>query len=228
MVAISILIPARGRPLGLRKAIGSMCARANDPEKLEFLVYIDDDDESLKDVAFIEAASEGVHVGVWSGPRKGYKRLHEYYNALASHASGDWLINWNDDVEMLTEGWDALVANTKMPPHSIQFFRRDTLEHADTTFPCTGRSVYKAMGHLSLNAHCDDWAKEIALGTGIAVMRDNIVFHHDRVDDQTSRDRDNGGYDLEGFRSAEMVAARKEDITRVLLAESKAHESDPE
>jgi hypothetical protein len=39
--------------------------------------------------------------------RQGYHRLHIYNNKLAEHTDARWLMIWNDDAVMETQGWDT-------------------------------------------------------------------------------------------------------------------------
>lgn len=219
---ISILLPARGRPEGIKNAISSLLMLAKTPEYVEVLVRLDKDDPQLNTILQVLNKFPCVnHDDIIIGDRgKGYRDVFHYYNRLASMCRGDRMINWNDDVQMLTQHWDSLLNDC--PPHSIQFMRRDILEHADTTFPVTGRSVYKAMGRLAGQVHADDWLGYVAKGAEVAVFRDDVVFHHDRLIDQTSYDRDHGGYDTEGFNAPEMVAERAKDIEKVKAAKPHA------
>ena len=50
------------------------------------------------------------HARFWEAPQRyGYQRLHEYYNALAARAQGNWLFIWNDDARLVSEGWDEVI-----------------------------------------------------------------------------------------------------------------------
>lgn len=209
---VSVLLPARGRPDGFARALGSLCRLARDSRRVEVLARVDNDDPT----AYPETMPEFARYVLVRGPRLGYRHVFEHFNELAGIARGDWLVNWNDDVEMLTTYWDDLLRLG--PPYSIQFLRRDILERADTTFPVTGRSVYEAMGHLSLQTHADDWLRVVAELSGTGFWRDDIVFHHYRLSDQTSRERDSGGYDLAGFQSPDMQAKMVADAERVRAA----------
>jgi hypothetical protein len=209
---ISILLPARGRPESFARAVRPLFRLASDPDRVEVLARVDDDDPT----DYESKPSEFGRYLVVRGPRLGYRRVFEHFNELAALSRGDWLLNWNDDAEMLTSGWDALMRQAT--PHSIQFLRRDILQHADTTFPLTGRSVYEAMGHIALQTHADDWLRVVAERSGTAIWRDDIVFHHYRLSDESSRERDATGYDVPGFHAPEMQARMTEDAQRVRAA----------
>lgn len=213
---ISILLPTRGRPLGLREAVSSCVKLAVKPESLEFLLRSDDDEPPMID--FIEPVLGPALANELRGPRgAGYREVYKHFNDLAAISHGDWIINFNDDAVIVTPGWDELLYQA--PQHSVQFLRRDILPTADTTFPCTGRSVYQAMGHLSLQVHADDWMGRVAEEAGVALKRDDVVLQHSRLIDQTSWDRDHGGYDVAGFNAPEMVVLRSAAAERIKAAD---------
>ena len=220
-VSISVLIPTRGRPDELRQAIATMHDLAFRPQQIEYLLRTDvDQPRAWATWPRPFDRSRDLKLTETRGPRgAGYREVYRMYNELAEGSNGDWLINWNDDVEMLTPGWDDLLRQA--PSHSIQFLRRDILEKADTTFPATGRSVYLAMGHLSLQTHADDWMRVVAERAGVAVWRNDVVFHHHRLNDETSWDRDHGGYDVGGFNAPETQALLEKDAERVRAAKPK-------
>jgi hypothetical protein len=114
---------------------------------------------------------------VWTTVRRGYANLHTYYNRLAEIARGDWLLLWNDDALMRTDGWDKIVES-----HCPTMVLSPLTVHAPLcTFPIVPRSFVRAVGHFSLNAHCDTWWQEIAEMLGILVWLD-IRVEHDRAD----------------------------------------------
>lgn len=224
--SISILLPTRGRPDYLRRSLESLSDLAAEPDDLELIVYYDDDDATAPAITDAAQAFSPTNT-VLHSERMGYKRGHDYYNQLAAAAHGDLLFVWNDDSDMLTPLWDEMLLDAPHCLERIQFMRRDTLEKADITFPVVGRRVYDTLGHISLNCHCDLWLGQISSPcTGsdhahdqptaeIAIFRNDILFVHHRLDDQTAKDRD-GNYDLDTYHGAEMVAARQEDVRKLL------------
>lgn len=205
---ISVLIPTRGRPENLRASIDSCYALAAHPERVEVIVGADLDDPCLPEIVDIASEYDAV---LWvSDVRYGYPRLHEYFNGLARRARGAWLIHWNDDSEMRTRGWDDLLCDA--PPVAVQFLRIDERPTADPTFPVTSRAVYEAMGHLSLNAHCDAWISDVSWWAGCQVQRDDIVIKHHLLADQTARERTD---EMTPFKGPEQTALRAKDIAAV-------------
>jgi len=97
-VLISVLIPARGRPLELARCIRTLRdAAAGDPA-IEILVAIDDDDE-----AFHRSPFSDTRVRAMIGPRPA--TLGAKLNILAAAARGDILWFIADDYVMDTVGW---------------------------------------------------------------------------------------------------------------------------
>jgi hypothetical protein len=205
---ISVLIPTRSRPTNLRASIASCYALANHPERVEVMVGVDGDDPLLSQVL---AACDGWSIKILRAPKRyGYKHLYEYFNRLAAASKGAWLINWNDDAEMLTQGWDDLLCDA--PEVAVQFLRRDEIKEADPTLPVTSRNIFEAMGHLSLNGHCDAWISDVSYWAGCQVVRNDIAFRHHCLADQTARERCD---DMPWFKGPEQTALRAKDIEAV-------------
>ena len=102
---ISILCPSRGRPDRLRTMMHSAISTADNPENIEFCVWIDFDDDSYKELI---AGNEFKNLRVLRGPRLS---LSAMYNSLLIIASGDYLLWGGDDVEFRTNSWDKIIVN---------------------------------------------------------------------------------------------------------------------
>lgn len=213
-IRISVLLPTRGRPNGMRNALHTLHALASRPETIEYVLRTDDDD--LSDSEIMSYAG-GLRLRRFRGKRLGYARMHDYYNGLARQARGDVLLNWNDDAEMVTPNWDHLITVGVDPKKPIvQFIRRDTLETADDTFPFTDRRIFQAVGRLSGHCNCDTWLSYVARDAGVRVFRNDIVFHHHRLDDQLMIDNQ-AAVKIEHpkFDLPEMVAERAIDTKKI-------------
>lgn len=218
----SMLLPARGRPKNLRPSVESVFRLASDPERVEVICRFDECDPHLEEEREIlssvvrEIGLRPLQIAVGVGARLGYSRMHEYYNQTAARARGDWLYLWNDDIEAVTPGWDTLLLEA--PAFSVQFPRRDTTKTTDYTLPVVGRPVYQALGHISMNAYCDAWLSDISAYAGTSVVRDDVVFVHHRLDDETLRDQANGNAEWAKFTADEQRKMRREDMERVMAA----------
>jgi len=174
VVNVSVLCPSRGRGASLAKSAETLTALAADPSMIEILVAVDPDDEATAQAAsFIPA-----RVKVWRAPQRyGYARLHEYYNALARMACGRWLLIWNDDARMLTQGWDAVIA-AQQP--GVLWSQANHCGGGNL-FPAWPREWTQALGHVSLSPHCDMWIQHIGQGLGCQ-RRIPVEVFHDRKD----------------------------------------------
>lgn len=204
---ISVLLPSRGRPKPLTDSIAGLLDLADRPGSIEILIAADPDDPDTHDVDLPWQAR------AWMAPeRYGYPRLHEYVNRLAEQADGDWLMLWNDDARILTDGWDTIVRDQDenvLWPHSNDI-------PTCNTFPIWPRAWTDHLGHVSLSPHCDSWIQFLG----------QTIDRHERVDVEILHDRADltGGHDdqtraesLAGYRTADygapaMEAARADDV----------------
>ncbi len=214
---ISVLLPARGRATHLKPCIASIFDLADSPDDVEVLVRLDDDDPQFDAECTVLRAYPPSRVKCFKGPRLGYRGMHVYYNDLADRSAGRWLFFWNDDMVMLTPGWDRLTCEA--PEFSVQFPRRDTTKTTDYTLPVVGRPIFEALGHLSLNAYADAWLSDVSGFAGTSIIRDDIVFMHHRLNDQTLREQSNGGPDeWKKFKGEIQTTLRHADMERLLTA----------
>lgn len=181
---ISVLLPTRGRREVLKSSLESLISKASDPERVELLLGIDDDDEGVKEYIEKEIApmlrEHRVECRANIFKPLGYENLHVYVNTLAGNASGDWLFFWNDDGVMVTEGWDDVIRS-----YTGQFkllAPRDNHDgHPYAIFPIVPRDWFTLIDHLSQNAQNDAWLSHIAYMLDI-FERIDVEFIHDRAD----------------------------------------------
>lgn len=181
---ISVLLPTRGRREVLKSSLESLISKATDPEKVELLLGIDDDDEGAREYIEQEIApmlrEYKVECRANIFKPLGYENLHVYVNTLAGNASGDWLFFWNDDGIMVTEGWDDVIRS-----YTGQFkllAPRDNHDgHPYAIFPIVPRDWFTLVDHLSQNAQNDAWLSHIAYMLDI-FERIDVEFIHDRAD----------------------------------------------
>lgn len=204
---ISVLLPSRGRPGPLAESIASLRDHAAHPERLEILVAADADDPETCSTAYRLDCRL-----VTFKHRHGYSGLHHYVNELARQASGEWLMLWNDDARILTEGWDLIVLAQEpgvLWPHSNDI-------PTCNTFPLWPREWTDRLGHVSLSPHCDSWIQYLGQTLGHH-HRIPVQILHDRADLTGGHDDQTRAESLAGYRTAEygspaMDAARAADI----------------
>jgi hypothetical protein len=206
-VTVSVLVPSRERPAVLQESLRSL-----GEGDLELLIRVDEDDPYLDDYRQMP--------GVIVGPRRGYRRLHDYYNELALRATGDWLLLWNDDCSMSTPDWIEVVRSfdgklAVLNPNT----NHDNWAIDMNVFPIVPRKLVELIGHFSLSVHNDSWMEFVGRDAGIMV-RVPIMIHHDRADltgnndDAVYASREYGHGE---FRSERMQRARDRDV-RVIRA----------
>lgn len=165
---LSVIFPARKRFHWLAASIDSLLSLARGPvEDLEILVGMDDDDGATQEQLRAWCADSRPQVCIYEFPRYGYKELHIYLNGLAGLARGQYLITWNDDALMLTEGWDEKLRaaiQTQAVPLVYQF---QTAGYRDI-FTAVPRAWYEILGHVSLCLAYDSWINDLADRLGVS------------------------------------------------------------
>lgn len=180
---ISVLLPTRGRTDMLKRSLLSLFDLANDPTDIELLLAFDNDDkESLEwcqQNVFPELEKRGVDAIVVEFTPLGYLKLHEYLNALAGLANGQWLMFWNDDAVMQTKDWDLRIREhdgkflcLRMPTHN---------QHPYAIFPIVPRDWFYLLGHLSNHQLTDATISQISYIVGI-MQNIDVEVVHDRFD----------------------------------------------
>lgn len=98
----SVVIPSRGRIKGLLKAIQSINNTVYDPDSIEILVGIDDDDHPSLDRLDKIRPISNVKIHIF--PRN----LLAMLSKLCGMARGDWILMFNDDATIECKGvrWD--------------------------------------------------------------------------------------------------------------------------
>ena len=207
--AISMLLPSRSRAEALRESIAELLAAAIHPEAVEVLVAADPDDPQLAAMSRTVAACPQAHL--WTAPeRYGYGRLHEYYNALAGLARGEWLMIWNDDARMLTPAWDEVI-RSEVP--GILWPQSDYLPEIDT-FPVIPSAWVRHLGHFSLDKAIDVWIHEIGQVTG-TLRRIPVSIHHEHASGDLTADERDAVAGVVTFQMRTMVRARKADAAKI-------------
>lgn len=167
----------------LKRSLMSLFDLAKDPTEIELLLAFDNDDkESLEWCqrhVFPELEKRGVDAVVVEFTPLGYLKLHEYLNALAGLANGNWLMFWNDDAVMQTQDWDQRITEhdgrflcLRMPTHN---------QHPYAIFPIVPRDWFYLLGHLSNHQLTDATISQISYIVGIMQNIDVEVLH-DRFD----------------------------------------------
>jgi len=224
-VAISMLLPTRGRTTSLKTSLLTLAELADDPHSIEMLLAFDDDDTASYAWFAANIAPRldeiGVRYTAMGFERLGYIRLNEYLNELAKSARGDWLFFWGDDAVMRSQGWDTRVREQtgrfrvlRMPTHN---------GHPYAIFPIVPRSWFEMFGYLSPHQLTDTWCSYI--GYMLDIMQDiDVDVLHDRADltgnnnDETFANRpmlEGNPHDPRDFYHANWNQRRIEDCAKL-------------
>jgi hypothetical protein len=215
---ITILLPTRKRLSLLKKSVQSLIDNAREPEKLQFLFGVDEDDtESFN---YLKDSKYPNQLALQFKPI-GYENLHKYNNTLAGYASGKWIMFFNDDATMQTKNWDDKIMDFEDEFCLLRF--KEQTKHPYSIFPCFPKIWYYLLDHISLHGQNDAWLSEIAYMLNI--MRDvDIEVIHDRADitgnnnDETFRARkyNEGNPDQKGdLHHMDMVKLRYKDALKI-------------
>ena len=171
--AVSVCFASRGRPSSLLRAVTGLLALADDPAAVEVIVAADPDDGATH-----EALGLVPQARVWVAPERfGYNRLHDYLNPLAKQAQGEWLMWFNDDMIMKTQGWDTIVRGADP---AVLWPGANHVQHANIA-PIWPRAWAEALGHASPTSHMDTYLQRLgeALGKHVRIP---VEIVHDRFD----------------------------------------------
>jgi glycosyltransferase involved in cell wall biosynthesis len=202
---ISVLLPTRQRPDVLLKMLESLFGMADRPERLEAVVYIDDDDALTQKLKF-----DAWNVKRLVGPRQTMGR----FNAICyAHSTGDIIILGNDDMIVRTRGWDTCVRDAagRFTDKVYLLYPNDLCKGSKIcTFPILSRVTCDTIGDpfpadyrgAFIDVHVMDIFKRLyGFGHQRIAYLDDVIFEHMhyRVGkseyDATYRERDRFGDD---------------------------------
>ena len=215
---ISILLPTRKRLDLLKKSVQSLINNARQPDKLQFLFAVDEDDN--KTFLYLKQSKYPNQLALQFKPI-GYENLHKYNNTLAGYATGKWIMFFNDDAIMKTKNWDDKIMDFEDEFCLLRF--KEQTGHPYSIFPCFPQKWFYLLDHISLHGQNDAWLSEIAYMLNI--MRDvDISVIHDRADitgnnnDETFRLRkyNEGNPEQKGdLHHIDMVKLRYKDALKI-------------
>jgi len=157
------MIPTRNRVSLLKECLDSLNQMTSDPSLVELLVKADDDD--VETLRFLNSYTSTLPVKIVVSPRKnGYGSLHEHYDSLAKISEAEFLMVFNDDIEMTTQGWEQhflpysgtnfiLAVRNERVKNGV---RSPIFENYNGN-PSIPHDLYKSLGTLSHHPMLDDW-----------------------------------------------------------------------
>ncbi len=196
---ISILLPSRGRPLGVDRVVNSVRKTATHLRFIEFVIRLDSDDASKDEYL----QYEGVRLRYLQRPRE---LLSLCWNECAEEAYGEILMHAGDDIEFLTPGWDQMVRDEFAgSTDKILFVHGDDLGPHGREFGTHGfvhqrwvDTVGYFLPPLFSSDWNDVWLNDVANTIGRRRLLPFVTEHHHytfgkAARDQTHADREERG-----------------------------------
>lgn len=115
---ISVLVPTRNRPTFMKELVRTCLDTSDHPELIEFVFYIDDDDEKSYECVN-QLIDQGFNIKYIRGARI---VLSNMWNNCFEICTGNILMHCGDDIRFRTNSWDTTVRNKFMDyPDRILF-----------------------------------------------------------------------------------------------------------
>jgi len=222
---IAILLATRGRTESLGRCIHSLINLADSPDRLQLMFAFDDDDKIGEKYFHDELQpwleQREISFFAVKFPRQGYHRLNVYNNKMAEYTNSHWLMIWNDDAVMETQGWD-----TEIMKREGEFKLLAVHTHRDhpySIFPILPRKWYDLLGYISPHSVQDGWLSQQAYMLDI-YERIPVWVLHDRADitgnnnDVTFRERaalEGRPNDPDDFHSVQQIELRHRDCDKL-------------
>lgn len=180
---IALLLATRGRNAALLTSIQSLIDLADDIKQVQMMFAFDRDDEVGRKCFTGELQpmldSQGIAYTAMLFDPLGYVRLNIYNNKMAEKTSADWLVIWNDDAVMQTQGWDTEILKYTGDFKLLAFHTHN--DHPYSIFPIVPRKWFELLGYISPHPTQDGWLSQQAYMLDIW-QRIPVHVLHDRHD----------------------------------------------
>lgn len=222
---IAILLPTRGRDGMLERSVKSLIDLADIPVRIQIMFGFDKDDE-VGTKYFVDELQPWLdenkisYTAMTFNPL-GYIRLNEYVNELARKSDARWLVFWNDDAVMKTQGWDTKIMDWEGQFKLLAFHTHH--DHPYSIFPIVPRAWLDLLGYLSPHQISDAWLSQQAYMLDIW-QRIEVDVLHDRHDltgnnnDATFQHRpmlEGNPKDPNDFHSVKQMGIRHQDAWKI-------------
>lgn len=180
---IAILLATRKRTQALSNSVKSIVEKTDDKSRIQFIFAFDEDDDVglpyFQENVREWLREQGVNTKFIITERYGYARLNRYYNLMANMAESHWVMMWNDDAIMETQGWDRIVAAYNGQMKVLRVHANN--EHPFAIFPIVPRLWVRITGQMSRFQEVDHETSHIAYLLDI-LETIPVWCTHDRAD----------------------------------------------
>ena len=177
------MLPTRKRFELLKKTVVSLIEKCDNIENIQLMCRFDDDDFETYSIfkKWVNDIYPNVNKKIIIGYKYTYKLIHEYWNEMAQYADGDWLLHFNDDMVMETEGLDKEIK--KFDGKFLLLVNRES-NRPNFFFPsagCLPKKWVEVVGWLAKEKRNDEWTRDLAEELGI-IEEGGYTIYHDRYD----------------------------------------------
>lgn len=177
----SILMPTRGRPDRVVRAVQSIMAGDTLRPEVEIVIGFDEDDPTVEAAVAALAALNlpEKQLLIQMAPRP--RTLADLFNQLAAASKGRWLMAFCDDIVMVERDWYeiAIAGLAKAPKGVAVAFPKDPLHPDFPSMPIISRKMFTGLGYM-MNPifpywFTDSWLNELSIITGLKLPLDFSV-----------------------------------------------------
>lgn len=185
---ISILLPTRNRFEHCSDFIKSAIELASEPESIEILIKVDNDDKNTMDNLNNFPFQENL-IFVFGDRMMGYDSLPDFMNMLYEKSSGDWLYLAGDDSIIVTKNWDELFY--KYDNQFVCLNHLPAYPNGETfNFPIISRKIADLLGHVTKAVFFDSYIWRLTKDFGLIRHIPLKIEHlHDRLKDELNHDK---------------------------------------
>lgn len=194
---LSLVGASRGRPEKLQAALNGAKMLASSEPDLEILIRLDDDDPTL---GLYPTGNEFI-----IGPRLD-KGAAKPINEMAVRSTGELIMQFSDDQEFITPGWNTLIWNTAKNFVSIPTVFKVNEQRNKLENPIVNRAWLQTIGHLYhpefTHLYSDTYVEVIAqLSNRLITIPEVTIIHHKlRAKDYTTEEsRESAQSDFKKF-----------------------------
>lgn len=165
---VSMLIPSRKRLESLKRAITSIRSLAAAPEQVEIIVRLHHSDRESVEWALPRRNEFLLIIG---DDMDAFRSADKFTNSMAAASSGDWLWSFADDFEIVTRGWDNVLAGVSRTPRTDFIVRHaEQVGYPNERVSIVSRGFYNVIGSLGHTEFSDTYIDALAWSSQVNQM----------------------------------------------------------
>ena len=179
---ILVKFPTRQRPTQFVRALNA-CIENQTSTNVHYLITIDSDDESMKNVR--DSLLHHDHVTVDEG--KSYSKIHACNRGMDNDMEWDIVVLMSDDMMCKKKGWDSQLIKEmayNYPDTDGVLWHNDGYTHNKLNTMCIlGRKYYKRFSYIYNPEYksfwCDNEFMDVASQMGKQTYMNDVLFRHE-------------------------------------------------